>query len=156
MKKMKKFLKYALIVIGFWIFSDILIFLAINSTYKHTDTNIYINSPEIIIGESKSTYVNGYVKGSIKNNTNGTINDKYLKIELYSQRDTKLGTKYVKIENLEPSEYQDFEMWYKFTDVKYANITVTDDIQNVTEEELLSDKVALYIVVGTVLVLYFI
>ena len=156
MKKMKKFFTYALIIAGFWLFSDILIYLSINTTYKHTDAKVYTNSPEIIIGESKSTYVNGFVKGSIRNNTDGIINDKYLKIELYSQRNVKLGTKYVKIENLEPSKYQDFEMWYKFTDVEYANITVTDNIQNTSEEEFLSDKVALYLVVGTVLVLYFI
>ena len=83
------------------------------------------------------------------------MNDKYLKIELYSKRDVKLGTKYVKIENLEVSKYQNFEMWHKFTDVEYANITVTDDIKNSTEEEFISQETATYLVVGTVLVLYF-
>ncbi len=49
-----------------------------------------------------------------------------------------------------------FEMWYKFTDVEYANITVTDNVQNASEEEFLSQKVATYIVVGALLALYFI
>ena len=155
MAKMKQYFKYVLLIAVFWIFSDILIYLSINSTYANVNTKIYTNSPEIIIGESKATYVNGVIKGSIKNNTDGIINDKYLKIELYSARDVKLGTKYVKIENLEVDKYQGFEMWYKFTDVDYANITVTDNIENVSEEEFLSQETATYLVLGTVLVLYF-
>lgn len=155
MAKMKKILIYVLLIIAFWLFSDIVIFLSINSSYTSIDTKIFINTPEIIIGESKATYVNGFVKGSIKNNTDGIINDKYLKIELYSARDVKLGTKYVKIENLDINKYQQFEMWYKFTDVDYANITVTDNIENASEEEFLSQETATYLVLGTVLVLYF-
>lgn len=156
MAKLKKYLLYVLIIAAFWIFSDILIYLSINSSYTRVDAKVYTNSPEIIIGESKATYVNGVVKGSIKNNTSDIINDKYLKIELYSARDVKLGTKYVKIENLEVDKYQDFEMWYKFTDVDYANITVTDNIDNTTEEEFLSQETTSALVLGTLLVLYFI
>lgn len=155
MAKLKKYLLYVFMIVGFWIFSDILIYLSINSTYANVAAKVYTNAPEIIVGESKATYVNGYVKGSIKNNTGGIINDKYLKIELYSARDVKLGTKYVKIENLEIGKYQDFEMWYKFTDVDYANISITDNIENVSEEEFLSQKTATYIVLGTVFILYF-
>ena len=156
MAKLKKYLLYVLIIAAFWIFSDILIYLSINSSYTRVDAKVYTNSPEIIIGESKATYVNGVVKGSIKNNTSDIINDKYLKIELYSARDVKLGTKNVKIENLEVDKYQDFEMWYKFTDVDYANITVTDNIDNTTEEEFLSQETTSALVLGTLLVLYFI
>lgn len=156
MKRLKTFLIYALIIVAFWIFSDILIYIAINGTYAHKDTRVYTTSPEIIVGESKATYINGFVKGGIKNNTGEIINDKYLKIDLYSARDVKLGTKYVKIENLQPNEYKEFEMWYKFTDVDYATIVVTDNIQNASEEEFISEETATYLVVGTLLILYFI
>ena len=156
MKRLKTFLLYALIIAGFWIFSDIIIYVAINGTYTNVNAKIYTDSPEIIIGESKATYINGYIKGVIKNNTQGIINEKYVKIDLYSARDVKLGTKYIKIENLEPNNYQEFEMWYKFTDVDYATISITDDIKNASEEEFLSQKTATYLVIGTLLILYFI
>ena len=156
MAKLKKYLLYVLMIAAFWIFSDILIYLSINSSYTRVDAKVYTNSPEIIIGESKATYVNGVVKGSIKNNTGDIINDKYLKIELYSARDVKLGTKYVKIENLEVNKYQNFEMWYKFNDVDYANISVTDNINNTVEEEFLSQETTSALILGTLLVLYFI
>lgn len=156
MAKMKKYFRYILLIAAFWLFSDILIYLSINTTYTNVDTRIYNISPEIVIGESKATYVNGYIKGSIKNNTDSIINNKYLQINLYSARDVKLGTKYVKIDNLEVDKYQDFEMWYKFTDVDYANITITDRIEDATEEEFISQEATTYLVLGTVLVLYFI
>ena len=156
MKRLKTFFLYALAIAGLWLFSDIIIYLSIHSTYANVETRVYTNSPEIIIGESKATYVNGFVKGGIKNNTEGIINEKYLKIDLYSPRDIKLGTKYVKIENLEPSAYQEFEMWYKFTAVDYATVTVVEDIQNASEEEFISQETASYLVVGTLLLLYFI
>lgn len=156
MKRMKTFLIYALLVIAFWLFSDILIYISINGTYTNVDTRVYTNSPEIIVGQSKATYVNGYVKGCIKNNTEEIINNKYLKIDMYSSRDVKLGTKYVEISNFGPSEYRDFEMWYKFTDVDYVTITTTDNANNASEEEFLSQKTATYLVFGALLVLYFI
>ena len=73
MAKMKKYLGYILMIAAFWIFSDILIYVSINTTYANVDTNVYPITPEIIIGESKATYVNGYIRGSIKNNTEETI-----------------------------------------------------------------------------------
>lgn len=156
MARMKKFFLYAFLIAAFWIFSDILIYLSINSSYANVEARVFAISPEISVGESKATYVSGFIKGNIKNNTDTIMNNKYLKIELYSKRDVKLGTKYVKIENLEAGKNQNFEMWYKFTDVEYANITVTDSIENVAEEEFLSQKTTTYLVIGTLLVLYFI
>lgn len=155
MKRMKTFLTYAIIIAAFWLFSNILIYIAINGTYTHINAKVYTNSPEITVGQSKATYVNGFVKGSIKNNTQGIINDKYLKIDLYSARDVKLGTKYVKIENLKQNASQEFEMWYKFTDVDYATITVTDNVQDASEEEFMSQETANYLIVGTLFLLYF-
>lgn len=156
MAKLKKYLLYVIIIVAFWIFSDILIYLSINSSYVNVDTKVYSISPEITVGESKATYVNGFVKGTIRNNTDSIINNKYLKIELYSPRDVKLGTKYIKIENLDVNKYKEFEMWYKFTDVEYANVTVTDNIENATEEEFLSQETTYGLILGTLLVLYFI
>lgn len=156
MKKMKKYLLYVVLIVAFWIFSDILIYLSINTTYTNVDTKVYSIAPEINVGESKATYINGFIKGTIKNNTDSIINNKYLKIDLYSPRNIKLGTKYIKIENLDVNKYQEYEMWYKFTDVEYANITVIDNIESTTEEEFISQEATTALVFGTVLLLYFI
>lgn len=155
MKRLKQFLLYAIIIAAFWVFADILVFISIRSTYKNIETRVYVETPQIIIGQSKATYVNGYVKGSIKNDTNEIIDNKYIKVDLYSERDVKLGTKYIKVSNLPSNQSTEFEMWYKFTDVKYANVSFTEDISEATEEEFISQETASYILIGTLLLLYF-
>lgn len=156
MKRLKTFFIYALVIAAFWFLSDILIYLAINGTYKPIETKVIAEVPNVNVAESKATLVNGYVKGNIYNNSNKTINNKYVKMDFYSQRDVYLGTKYVKIENLEEGKTTNFEMWFKFENVEYCNITITDDTTNSTEEQFLSEETKFAIVVGTLLVLYFI
>ena len=106
MVKMKKYLLYVFLIAAFWVFSDILIYLSINTTYANVDTKVFAISPEVTVGKSEATYVNGVIKGTVRNNTDTIINDKYLKIDLYSSRDVKKGTKYVKIENLDIDKSQ--------------------------------------------------
>ena len=156
MDKMKKFLIYAILIAAFWLFSNILIYLAINSTYAHIDTRVYTNAPEVTVSQSAATYVNGVVRGTIRNNTENTIQNQYIRLEFYSPRDIKLGTKYIKIEELQRGASQEFEMWYRFTGVNYVHVSITDNIENATEEEFISQETAGYLIVGTLLVLYFI
>lgn len=156
MKRMKTFFIYALLIAAFWIFSNLIIYISVNGTYRDKDTKVYVSSPEIIISESKATYINGYVKGSIKNNTEEIINNKYLKIDMYSARNVNLGTKYIKIDNLQLNATQEFEMWYKFTDVNYVIITTTDDVQNVETDAFLSQKVAFYYLATKLMFLFFV
>lgn len=156
MKRMKTFFIYALIIAAFWIFSDIIIYLSVNGAYKTKTAKVYVSSPEVIITESKATYVNGVIKGGIKNNTKETVEGKYLKIDMYSSRDNNLGTKYVKINNLKENEVQEFEMGYKFTDVEYLTVRVTDNIEGTTIDQFESQKLSLYYLISTLLFLYLI
>lgn len=156
MKRMKTFLIYALAIVALWIFSDIVIYLTINGTYKQKDAKIYVNTPQITISENKATYVNGVVKGSIKNNSEETINNTYLKIDMYSKRDVNLGTKYVKINNLQKGELQEFEMGYKFTDVDYVTISTTNNVENATLDQFESQELTFYALIGTLMFIYLI
>lgn len=156
MKRMKTFLIYALLIVALWIFSDIVIYFSINGTYKTKEARVYVSSPEIVVTESKATYINGVIKGSIKNNTEEIIDDMYLKIDMYSPRDVNLGTKYIKIDNLKQNQIRDFEMGYKFTGVDYVTVTATNSIENATEDQFKSEEATFYFLVGTLMFLYLI
>lgn len=156
MKRLKTFFLYALAIAAFWFLSDILIYMAVNASYSHIESRVMVDVPNINISDSKATYINGYIKGNIYNNSDETINDKYIKIDLYSPRDVLLGTKYIKLENLEAQKTMDIEMWFKYTDVEYCNITLTDKDVATTEDQFVSDETKFYIVAGTILFLYFI
>lgn len=155
MKRLKTFLIYALLIAAFWIFSDIIIYLTINGTYKSIRTDVYVTSPQITVDESKATYVNGFIKGSIKNNTQEIINQKYLKIDMYSPRGINLGTKYVKLENLNVDQSQEFEMWYQFTDVSNVIVKLVDNAPEAAEEDFISQEITLYVLFGKLMFLYF-
>ena len=156
MKRLKMFFKYALCIAIFWFLSDFLIYMGIKGIYKTIEAKVMTEVPTVNVAEAKATYVNGYVKGNIYNNTNDTINNKYLKIACYSPRNMFLGTKYVKIENLESKKTQDFEMWFKYTDVGYCEISVVDSANDASEKAFLSEETKYYMVLGFLVSLYFI
>ncbi len=136
MSRMKTFGIYLLCIIAFYIFSNVMIDIGIKTSYMPINVQI-VNNDNIKVNVSKAeaTYVNGYVEGNIEN-VGSDIEKKYVKIDLYSKRDVKLGTKYVIVDNLKQSEIRNFKMGFKLTDVDYCKVEVVDEIEaNATEDE---------------------
>ena len=69
MARMKTFLIYALLVVGFFIFSEFIISVGLNSSYKDIERKDNISQVEIT--EAKATLVNGKIKGIIKDSKEG-------------------------------------------------------------------------------------
>ncbi len=129
---MQKIIVWVLILIGVFILSDFLINVGINSTYK--DIASKNEHPQIVVYQADATYVNGRIRGLIKNTKE--IQDKYLKIEMYSKRDTSLGEGYIEIEP--EQEEQAFELLFKATDVaSYKIETVNEKNQQENKLEIL-------------------
>lgn len=147
---------YALCVILFFIFSNIMIEISLKSSYEAIDT--YKEVPSGItmdISEAKATYVNGYVGGTITNKNQTSLNT-YIKIDLYTKRDVCMGTKYVQVTDLVQNETQDFRMGFKFTDVDYARISLVNEVpENEPEESFISDNLAGAMLITTVVFLCF-
>ena len=155
MKRLKTFLLYALMIAAFWFLSDFLIYMAIHGSYQPIEAQVIASSPQINVGESKATFVNGYVKGNVYNDSGDTIQEKYIKMDFYSPRNFLLGTKYVKIENLEEKKTQDFEMWFRLQEVRYVKVDIVDNIGDSTEDQFISEEKQFYLVLGAVAILYF-
>ena len=159
MARMKTFFLYALIVIAFMIFSDFFIFAAIKTTYVDFDRQIVATQHvKVTIQEAKKTYMNGYIKGTIENVTNQTINDKYLKYEFFSNQDNSLGAKYIRLNDLEAGEKRDFEVTYNIQDTSYYRVTEidADEAGDIPEEEFSMDvKISFYHVLVGLIILYF-
>ena len=155
MDRMKTFGIYALCVILFFIFSNVMINVAIKATYMQIGANILLqDNLKIELDEARATYVNGYVEGSIKNIGTNTENT-YIKIDLYSKRNVLLGTKYVKVEDLKQNEERDFRMGFQFTDVDYCKLEIVKDIDeiNVTQEQFTSTELRFAKLLATVIML---
>lgn len=130
---MQKIIVWSLILIGVFILSDFLIYVGLNSTYK--DIERTDNNSQIIVYQADATYVNGRIRGMIKNTSE--IQGKYLKIELYSKRNVSLGKKYIEIENKENSETQSFELLFKAKDVASYKIETVNEKEPGAELEII-------------------
>lgn len=130
MDRMKTFFKYLLLLVICYFGSNTLIYAAISNTYEDIANYQYINSSSLVVtvDEAKSTSVNGYIKGTIKNNSSSKIKEQYIKIDFYSERKVNMGTKYIKVENLKAKDVVDFDLDFKFSNVSYCTITTVDEI----------------------------
>lgn len=128
MDTIKRFAKYVLWIILFWIFSDILIYAGINSTYKDMEKRGTL--PEgIQVVQMQSTKVNGRIKLDINNEK---LSGKYLKIDLYSEAGNILGTQYLEIGKVEENQTKTIETYFKISDVKSYEISIVDEMGETT------------------------
>ncbi len=125
MDRMKTFLKYAVWIILFFIFSELIINVGLNSSYKNMKSIGEIE--QVNIEQAQATLINGRIKGTIKNIGTENLNGKYLKIDIYSERGVYLGAKYYDITNLLREETQDFELYFKTEYAKYYKVSLVDE-----------------------------
>lgn len=128
---MQKIVVWILILIGVFILSDFLINVGINATYK--DIQRQDNLAQVVVYQADATYVNGRIRGLIKNTEE--IQDKYLKIELYSKRNVLVGESYVEIK--QKDESQAFELLFKATDVESYKVEIVKEKKAGKEIEVL-------------------
>ena len=129
MDTIKTFIKYIIWIILFWILSDFLINVGLKSTYKEMQKVGQIPSG-IQEKEIKSTAVNGKIN-LIVNST--SLSGKFIKIDLYSSKDNLLGTQYLDIGEIKENQAKEIDTYFKISDVKKYEISVTDEKGESTE-----------------------
>lgn len=141
MKRMKTFFIYFLLVVIFFIYSQAMIYLAINSTYQHKSIDINTELP--VSAQVIATSVNGKANIKVTNNTENIIENKYIKLECYSKNNVLMGTKYIKIDKIETDEEKEFEVRFNFNKVDRAVISIVEEQEltdaKATEEQKESD-----------------
>ncbi|MCI8471419.1 MAG: hypothetical protein HFJ35_08280 [Clostridia bacterium] len=132
----KKIVIWILILVGVFIFSDFLISVGLNSTYK--DIQREDNNAAIVVYQADATYVNGRMRGLIKETEE--LQGKYVKVELYSKRDVLAGKSYIEIQNSQKDGVQPFELLFRAQDVAYYKMEVVNEKESGDELEILSKE----------------
>lgn len=140
MATVKKIARYGVIIVVFAIFTDCMMKVGLRNTYKTISGEIKQTTPEIIMSEVKTTDVNGYAKGKIKNNSEKDIERTYIKLDLYSKRDVNLGTEYLEVKNLKVGKEQEFEIKYRYSNVAHYKVTIIDS-KTLLREQILNNNV---------------
>lgn len=134
MKRMKTFFIYFILFVGLYVISNLLINAYIKTSYyKITSYNIDVQNATITITTAKASKDGGHIDGKISNNTKEAIENKYMRVELFSENDVSLGKEYVKINSLNPGKLKKFNIDFTCDNVKRFTITLVD---NKDEEDL--------------------
>lgn len=156
MGRLKTFRTWLILFILLYLFVDFICFASRKMIYKDlNDYEILVDSPKIEIQEAKGTYANGYIKGFITNNTNAIIENKYIKLDVYSERNINKGTEYIKIEKLDLSKSMDFEVKYSYTDVATYKIDIVNEKPEQVVELKFDEETKWFLVAVGLLVLRF-
>ena len=133
MARMKVFLRYLIIFILIYIIFDFFTYRYLVNSYKNIKTyEIVTKAPEVKINEAKSTAANGYVKGTVKNNTGEKIEFTNMKIDLYNARGSNMETRYCKIENFEENQTVEFNVNFRASNISHIKVSFTNE--NVDEQ----------------------
>ena len=137
MKRTKTLLMYGLWIVLFIIFSEFLINVGLNSSYKPIERRD--NVSQVNVYQAEATLVNGRIRGLITNSETDNISNKYLEFDFYSERDVYLGKKIINVNELQPGETQNFEILFKLEGVKYYTVSVLDERPEGEEIEILPE-----------------
>lgn len=151
MDKLKKYLLYIALLIGFTLFANFLIAVGLNSNYREIE-NKNPNDARIEIYQSEATKVNGRIRGLIHNDEKEPIEEKYLKIEFFSKRNVNMGSKYIEIDK--QMEEMPFEAFFKLNNVSYFKTSFVNEKEPQGEIEFIpKDLNKREVIIGTILAL---
>lgn len=124
--------------------------MSLETTYQNIGRKD--NLQQVTIYQAQATKVNGRIKGTIYNDANNKITDRYLKIDLYSERGNLLGTKYIDLLGIRENETRNLEVYFKIQDVDYYEISFTKEKEEQEElPEMVKDLTKEQVVWGTFL-----
>lgn len=151
MDRLKTFLKYVIWIVLFFIFSEFLINVGLNSSYK--DLKRRDSTAQVEMTQAQATLVNGRMKGTITNSPDDYLTGKYVKIEFYSKRDVYLGKRYIEINTTQATTQQDFSIYFELEGVTEYEISIVDEKEEGEIELLPEEWSKQEIVVVTILTL---
>ena len=132
MKRMQTFLTYALIIIGFYFFSNFLIDFGISSSYKDVEQDKIKmeqsnNGFEIEVDKANSNRRQAYFTGIVKNNSDKVIEKQYVKVDSYF-KGKLMQEKYLAFENMQPGEERKFKLLYSLGQIDEFRVSYVDEI----------------------------
>ncbi len=161
MKRMKTFFKYFLAFAIVYILVDVLSYMLIKSTYTAKNYEVNIDTPQVTVNEIKTTALNGYVNGTITNNSDLVLTGKALKLDYYTKHGVLAGTKYVLVDNVLQGETIDFESKFNFDNVDNVKISIVDALEaqqsadwDISLDDFSKDKINWFILLGALIVVF--
>ena len=126
MDTLKKFGKYVLWIVGFYFLTNFLVFVGFNANYKKIE--IKENASQAIsIDKAEASKTEARIYGKVKNTAEYDLNEKYIKITVYDEKDSDIGTEFLKIEDLDLEKEKPFKARIIAENVKSYDIYIVNE-----------------------------
>ena len=155
MDKVTKFFKYIIGIVLLMIFTNLCTYLGFNATYKNIENKNDLPRG-IDVKLSQATKVCGRIYGEVTNDENNNLDGKYIKTNIYTDLGTLVGTKYIKIKDINRNETKKFAVNFQAENVKVYDISIVDNLE-FTEENgkdniFIDEEMPMYMII--LLVIY--
>lgn len=126
MSDLKKDIKIVLLVVGGFLLTSFLIFVGFNVNYKPIELKSELPNA-ITIEKAEATKAQARVYGRIRNSQEYDFNGKYIKVSVVNSNNETIDTKFLKIENLGTDENKLFRATFNCENVKGYTIDLTEN-----------------------------
>lgn len=154
MDKVKRFFKYIIGIVLLMVFTNLCTYIGFNATYKNINNKKKLPN-EIDIKLSQATKVCGRIYGEVTSNENNNLEGKYIKTNIYTDLGTLVGTKYIKIKDINPNEAKKFAVNFQAEDVKFFDISIVDtydDKETYTDNIFLEEEMPIPMILLLVII----
>ena len=126
---MKKIIRYLLWLILMIVVVRVYVYFLTKTNYQDMNNyEITVQTPEIVVTESKAAKNKGYIKGNITNNSSEMIKNLKVKFEFDNENEKLVGIEYRNEDVLNASETIKFDIGYNYKNVEKIKIsTVTEE-----------------------------
>lgn len=133
MGRLKTFRKYIIWIVAFYLFSMLITYVGLNSTYKDISTSNEL-SDQVKVDIAQATKVNGRIYGEVTNSEENNLNGKYLKVKIYDKKGELRGEKFLKIENTEINVPKKFMVYFTSENIESYSVDIVDDSEETQAE----------------------
>ena len=118
MDRMKTFFKYVLMVVLFYVFSNVMTNAFLKVSFSEIK-DYEINTEPLYVDVKEA-------EASNRNNSDSVVENKYLKFSMLSKNGNVLGEKYVRIDKIEVNQLKKYEVDFDYDNVKSFKIELVD------------------------------
>lgn len=133
MGRLKTFKKYIIWIVAFYLFSMLITYVGLNSTYKDIKTSNEL-ADQVKVDIAQATKVNGRIYGEVTSSEENNLNGKYIKVKIYDKKGELRGEKFLKIENTEINVPKKFMVYFTSENIESYSVDIVDDSEETQTE----------------------
>ena len=133
MGRLKTFRKYIIWIVAFYLFSMLITYVGLNSTYKDIKTSNEL-ADQVKVDIAQATKVNGRIYGEVTSSEENNLNGKYIKVKIYDKKGELRGEKFLKIENTEINVPKKFMVYFTSENIVSYSVDIVDDSEETQTE----------------------